>query len=248
MNTALLLAIPYARDLSARVCMSEESSQKWVLFLNGAGAALSKDRFVGMQAELAKAGYNSLSFDYIGTGATGGDLNTTSLENRIEQCLAAVLWLQEQYGPIGELSIYGVSMGGYAALGLAAYLQSHGPVQPRAVILAAGAAYAPEAHAVLFGPQFTSILRSDINRKPSWTDSLSFEWLRTSVADVLLIVAEKDEVVPAELSARYKEVGEQKEQGRFEYLLLPDCTHYIGRTGEEEKLVGAIVRFLKTRS
>lgn len=246
MNTALLLAIPYVtRDLSARVCTSEEPSQKWVLFLNGAGAALSKDRFMGMQEELAKAGYNSLSFDYVGTGATGGDLYTTSLENRIEQCLAAVLWLQEQYGPIGELSMYGVSMGGYAALGLAAYLQAHGPVQPRAVILAAGAAYAPEAHAVLFGPQFTSILRSDINGKPSWTDSLSFEWLRTSVADVLLIVAEKDDVVPAELSARYKEVGEQKEQGRFEYLLLPDCTHYIGRTGEEPNLVRVISDFLR---
>lgn len=240
-----LVAIAYhILPLSARVCMSEEYSQKWVLFLNGAGAALSKDRFMGMQEELAKAGYNSLSFDYIGTGATGGDLYTTSLENRIEQCLAAVLWLQEQYGPIDELSIYGVSMGGYAALGLAAHMQAHGPVQPRAVILAAGAAYAPEAHAVLFGPQFTSILRSDINGKPSWTDSLSFEWLRASVADVLLIVAEKDEVVPAELSARYKEVGEQKEQGRFEYLLLPDCTHYIGRTGEEKKLASAIIKFI----
>lgn len=246
MNTAELVVIPYAsRDLSARVCRSEESSQKWVLFLNGAGAALSKDRFVGMQEELMQAGYHSLSFDYIGTGATGGDLYTTSLENRIEQCLAAVLWLQEQYGPLGELSIYGVSMGGYAALGLAAYLQSHGPVQPRAVILAAGAAYAPEAHAVLFGPQFTSILRSDIDGKPSWSDSLSFEWLRTSGADVLLIVAEKDEVVPAELSARYKEVGEQKQHGRFEYLLLPDCTHYIGRTGEEPNLVRVISDFLR---
>ncbi|MBP9686207.1 MAG: alpha/beta fold hydrolase [Candidatus Doudnabacteria bacterium] len=246
MNPVELIIIPYAiRDISARVCAPDSPSQKWVLFLNGAGAALSKDRFLGMQQELAKAGYNSLSFDYIGTGATGGDLYTTSLENRIEQCLVAVLWLQEQYGPIGELSIYGVSMGGYAALGLAAYLQSHGPVQPRAVILAAGAAYAPEAHAVLFGPQFTSILRSDIGGKPSWNDSLSFEWLRTSVADVLLIVAENDEVVPAELSAQYKAAGEQKVQGRFEYLLLPGCTHYIGQTGEEGKLASTILTFLK---
>lgn len=246
MNTSELVTIPYAsRDLSARVCLAPEPSGKWILFLNGSGAGLSKDRFVGMQEELARAGLNSLAFDYIGTGATGGDLFSTSLENRIEQSLEVVAWLQGQYGPVAELNVYGVSMGGYVALGLAVYLQNHELITPRTIVLAASAAYAPDAHSVRFGPQFTEILRSEINGQPSWADSYSFEWLRKSAADILLIVAEKDEVVPAELSARYKEVGEQKEQGRFEYVLLPGTTHYIGRTGEEPKLAGIILGFIQ---
>lgn len=239
----LVVSIPYkTRDLSARVVLSRTSSNEWVLFLNGAGVGLSKDRFIPFHVAFEKAGINSLSFDYIGTGQTGGAMSESSLHDRIRQVTTVLAWLRDTYGEPQKVGLYGVSMGCYVALGVSHLF----PELVKKVMLVAGAAYARRAHEVQFGPEFTAILRSDMEGQPSWVDSYSFDWLKESSADMLLVVAEKDEIVPRAISERYRDISLARSEGATEYYIIPGATHYIGRNGEEMALASRLVNFYNT--
>lgn len=239
-EAGLLVAIPYKKIvLNARVVMSSCESKEWMLFLNGAGVGLSKDRFLPFHAAFAQAGINSASFDYIGTGVTGGAMSESSLADRIGQVSIVLQWLRDTYGEPQKLGLYGVSMGCYVALGVSHLF----PELVKKMMLVAGAAYAQRAHEVQFGPEFTAILRSDSKGQPSWIDSYSFEWLKESPADTLLVVAENDEIVPRAISERYRDISLARSEGATEYYIIPDATHYIGRNGEEMALASRLVNF-----
>lgn len=239
-EAGLIVAIPYKKTvLNTRVVVSSSESKEWILFLNGAGVGLSKDRFLPFHTAFAKAGFNSASFDYIGTGVTGGAMSESSLADRIDQVSAVLQWLRDTYGEPQKLGLYGVSMGCYVALGV-----NHAfPGLVKKLMLVVGAAYARRAHEVQFGPEFTAILRSDSEGQPSWVDSYSFEWLKESSADTLLVVAENDEIVPRAISERYRDIALARSVSATEYYIIPSATHYIGRNGEEMALAPRLVNF-----
>lgn len=247
MENFTLVAIPYKNSLlSARVALSAAATSEWMFFLNGAGVGITKDRFLNFHQVFANAGINSLSFDYLGTGSTGGSLAESSLADRLQQCVSVLQWVEMQYGTVGKLGVYGVSMGCYVALALDDCLRrEQGRSIVRKLVLAAGAAYAAAAHAVHFGPDFTAILKSEADGKPSWANSPSFEWLSSSTADIFLIVSENDEVVPRAISDTYKTIAENRSVGSLQYMLLPGETHYIGRNGVEAGLASAVCEFYK---
>ncbi len=236
--------IPYNNaQLSSRVAVPNIASGQWMVFLNGAGVGLSKDRFLLFHEAFIAAGINSLSFDYVGIGETGGSMADSSLADRIEQVLAVLMWIENTYGAMSKLGLYGVSMGCYVALGVNYALHESGKHTPDKLILVAGAAYAAASHSTLFGSAFTEILRSQPHGRPSWVDSKSFGWLKESTADVLLVVAEQDEIIPRAISDQYSEVAKARFSGKFIYHLIPGATHYIGRTGEECALSPHLVDF-----
>jgi dienelactone hydrolase len=245
--TAVVEHIPYAAvRLSARIAAVDSSSGAWMIFLNGAGVGLSKDRFLPFHEAFTTAGVNSLSFDYVGIGETGGNMSDSSLADRVAQVLSVLDWIERTYGPITKLGLYGVSMGCYVALGVDNELRNSGTHAPDKLMLVVGAAYAAASHGVSFGPAFTEILRSQPNGQPSWTDSPSFQWLAESGADVLLVVAENDEIVPRAISDQYQKIGEARPTGKFIYHLIPGATHYIGRTGREFSLAPKLVNFYQS--
>lgn len=242
-ESVLLVEIPYKNTLlSTRIVVPHVHSEAWVLFLNGAGVGLSKDRFLPFHQAFKDAGINSVSFDYIGTGSTGGTMSESSLVDRIGQVSAVLEWLRGAYGELQKLGLYGVSMGCYVALGV-----SHAfPGRVKKLMLVTGAAYAQRAHEVPFGPEFTTILRSSTEEQQSWADSYSFDWLRESAADVLLVVAENDEIVPRAISERYRDISLARSKGATEYFIISGATHYIGRSGEEVALAPQLVSFYNT--
>jgi pimeloyl-ACP methyl ester carboxylesterase len=65
--------------------------------------------------------------------------------------------------------------------------------------LAIPAAYAAQAYKTPFGPEFSKILRTP----RSWANSDAFELVRDYSGHLLVVSAEEDRIVPAEIPQRY---------------------------------------------
>jgi len=164
-------------------------SSSHALILHGAGsssrATASRS---GLRPALQARGVASTSFDCIGHGDTGGQLQYSSLSSRTRQA-AAVIGARKLAQP---LAIIGSSMGAYNAIKLT---QTQ---QVAALILIVPGVYTPAAYDVPFGPQFSEIIRRD----RSWADSDAWEILAEFKGELLVIAAEHDAVIPSEIPER----------------------------------------------
>ena len=195
--------------------MTAKNATACVLFLSGGGLTVGRERFREWQDALARTGISSVSFDYSGVQGSGTSLENSSLESRIAEAVAVTDWMAENV-PASRYVLYGVSMGGYIALGLTKERKDFFD----ALILHAPAAYAPTAHALHFGNDFTS----EIRKEHSWEDSLSFGWLQAYTHPVLLIEAEHDEVIPHLIIEKYKN---SKQDGKLTVFHLKKIPHAI---------------------
>ncbi len=159
------------------------------LILHGGGLSNAAG-FDALRTHLAGHGVASVAFDAVGHGRTGGAQLGTTLEGRVQQVVAVAeaLALRPE-----ALTLAGFSMGAYVAVKAAVALGV-----PR-LCLAIPAAYAPEAYAVPFGPAFSAILRTP----RSWARSDAFDAVRQHHGHLLVVSAERDEVVPADIPATY---------------------------------------------
>ncbi len=164
-------------------------SRATALVLHGGGSS-SAAGFGELRDFLYQRQISSIAFDHFGHGKSGGSQLGSTLAQRVAQVGAVI----EQLALRSEqLSLIGFSMGAYVAA-LAA--QAH--AIPR-LGLAIPAAYASAAYHVPFGPDFSQILRTP----RSWENSDAFDIIAGYRGHLLVVSAEQDAVVPAEIPARY---------------------------------------------
>lgn len=179
-----------------------------VLFIHGAGSS-DRSRFAGLRRDLQARGVGSVAFDCIGHGASGGTMAQSSLASRTRQA-AAVIDSQRLAPP---LAIIGFSMGAHNALKLA---QSR-PVA--ALILVVPGIFTPEAYDVPFGPDFSDIIR----RERSWAASDAWSILEEFTGNLLVIAAENDAVIPAEIPQRLVQSAHKARSRQL--LVVQGATH-----------------------
>ena len=171
-----------------------ENPKKTILILHGAGNS-SRCGFNRLQSYLLQHNYETVTFDFLGHGETGGNIQSSSLDNRTKQVLSVISALELH----NELTIIGFSMGAHNAL----HVSSQIPVGRLGLIIPA--VYSPEAEFMAFGPTFTSCIR----RNKSWENSDCFSIIRRFKGKLLIISAENDRVIPAEIPCRLLELANQ---------------------------------------
>jgi pimeloyl-ACP methyl ester carboxylesterase len=231
--------IPYKNiALNANIFFNK-NSKKCILFLCGGSLNTGKERFLGWQCELEEVGVSSVAFDYVGTPGTRDTVSNSSLQSRIKEVATVISWIKDEVKP-EELIIYGVSMGGYIALGATALL----PGAIGKLVLHAPAAYTKTAQGLLFDTTFTDA----ISQPESWSDSLSFSWADQFGKPVLFFQPEYDEVIPDKITERYVSIGNKK--SNFTHVYLRGAGHNCWGNSESDSAVrkevsAELVSFIK---
>jgi pimeloyl-ACP methyl ester carboxylesterase len=186
-----------------------------ILILHGAGTA-DKDRLRPIAEQLAENDIGSFSFDFSGHGESSGQLAESSLKKRVEQAEAALKYITKK-----PFSVVGSSMGGQIALEL---LKTHPDIQ--SLILFYPGIYTAEAFDAPFTDEFSKIIR----QHESWRQNDVLGRLQTFPGNLLLVVADHDQVIPPavfdiiEDSAKSAKSVERITVPNAEHVLLPTLT------------------------
>jgi pimeloyl-ACP methyl ester carboxylesterase len=167
-----------------------ENPKRTILIMHGAGSS-SCQGFANLQVFLGLHSIETITFDFLGHGETGGDMSVSSLDARTEQALGVINHLNLQQ----NLNVMGFSMGAHNAVKIAARVSAD------RLGLAIPAVYSSKASTIKFGPSFTSCIR----RYRSWEDSECFSHIESFKGKLLVISAEKDAVIPSEIPCRLVE-------------------------------------------
>jgi uncharacterized protein len=186
-----------------------------LICIPGGGKTLGASRFIELQERLFDKNIGSVSINFAGVEGSIGSVESDTLENRINVTIKIIDWVKSNF-TFEVLSLYGVSMGGYIILGVQEKENCNGKI-----IIHAPAAYAKESLKVNFNEQFTKILRTP----DSWKNSESFDWLKNTDNQVLLITHSEDEVIPKEILDTYKEIILGKENSKT--VEIKDAKHSI---------------------
>lgn len=179
------------------------------LVMHGAGVS-HRGLHAQFRAALSERGVATSAFDFVGHGETGGQLDGSSLLGRTQQALAV---LRAECAP--GATLIASSMAAYTAIRCSA----HFPVS--ALVLMVPGVYHPEAYEVPFGPEFSAILR----RPRSWEQSDAWQLLAKFRGDVLVISAERDSVIPAEIPALLYSSAAAARSRR--HLVVPEAPHSL---------------------
>ena len=156
------------------------------IVLHGAGKS-SRSRFSRLRTFLNAKGLSTVSFDFIGHGATGGRLGESSLHDRTDQASAVI-----DRACAEPLTLIGASMSGYTAIRLTETFAVDN------LVLLVPAVYTPKAYDMAFGPAFSAAIRSP----GSWRNSDAFNLLSAFRGNLLIVAAESDEVIPVEVTEK----------------------------------------------
>jgi len=178
------LNIPYGHKFLRGRYFRCETPKRTILVMHGAGKS-SCQGFANLQEFLGRHSIETITFDFLGHGETGGDISTSSLDNRTEQALRVI----DHLGIAKNLNVMGFSMGAHNAVKIAAH------VPPDRLGLAIPAVYTKKASSINFGPSFSSCIR----RTKSWEDSECFSHIANFKGKLLVISAENDAVIPSEI-------------------------------------------------
>ncbi len=203
-----------------------------VLVLHGAGSA-NISRYSKLRELLSETGYSSYGFDYIGHGKTGGSLEGSSLKERTEITLEVI----KQSGFVPKIVI-GSSMGAYTAIRLLEHFEIHN------LILFVPAVYSDESYAIPFGENFTKAIKES----NSWMKSIEWNIIESFKGKLLIVTAEKDEVVLPEIVDKL--YGSARSSSSREIYSVAGASHSFTRflNENDEQLLGLvnrIVSFLK---
>lgn len=172
------------------------------------GGARSQDIFHDLRIMLAQHHIGSLSFDAIGHGKSSGRISDSSLALRSLQALHV---LEHHATPVSMC--FGVSMGAYNAIKLSQHIPIH------SLVLVVPGVYTPEAYDIHFGTEFSQIIR----HKNSWLLSDAWEIIQNFKGRLLIVSAEKDEVVPNQIPQKLFDSATQCEWKH--HLVIPKAIH-----------------------
>ncbi len=177
------------------------------IVLHGAGKS-SRARFTKIRGRLNAYGIPSVSFDFIGHGETGGDILDTSLHGRTRQAAVVI-----RHTCIEPLTLIAASMSAYTAVKLTEIFSVNN------LVLLVPAAYTPKAYHLTFGAEFSETIRVP----NSWEDSDAFSILENFKGNLLIIAAENDTVIPAEVVKRIRQSAKQAKTNLLH--IVPNSEH-----------------------
>ncbi|MHB8243569.1 MAG: alpha/beta fold hydrolase [Solirubrobacteraceae bacterium] len=146
----------------------------------------------GLVHEVRRSDVAFATFNYLGVGASTGQIREGSIQSRRSQ-VSAIIRFVRGITQTRCLVLVGFSMGGHLVATLARSCNAAG------VALIVPAAYGPRAEIVNFGPRLTTELR----RPRSWRNSPAFAEYRLFSGRKLLIAPQHDEIIPPEVTATY---------------------------------------------
>jgi len=209
LKTPNLIHIQY-KESSIAVDLLGSSSDNSLLFLHGAGQS-SRQGFGDLRQNLYTRGISSCAFDFIGHGDTGGSLKESSLEDRTLQTCKVI----EELNLPQSLSVVAASMSGYTAIKLLEIYDIE------RLILFVPAIYTRLAYKLPFNSQFSACTRK--NR--SWENSDVWSILAKYKGKLLIISAEKDNVIPREIIEQiYSSAVNSKTR---KIVTIPNAPHKI---------------------
>jgi uncharacterized protein len=216
-----------------------DTYKKFLICVPGGGKNIGASRFDELQKRLYEKGIGSLSINFQGVEGSAGSIELDTLENRINVVNKIIDWVKHNFN-FEELSLYGISMGGYVVLGVQNMQNCNGKI-----IIHTPAAYAKESLQLNLNEQFTNILRTP----NSWKNSESFDWLQKINSPTLLIIHNEDEVIPKEISNTYKDIILKKENSKT--VEIAEAKHSIWNSDDinkefKEKIILEIIFILKT--
>jgi pimeloyl-ACP methyl ester carboxylesterase len=188
-DAAARFSVPFGKVALVGDRLTPASCEGTALLLHGAGTSTGQG-FAELRAFLYARQIETIAFDFVGHGRTGGAQLGTTVAQRVEQALAIV---RSQGLAAPQLTVIGFSMGAYVAVLVASALGA------QRMCLAIPAAYAQEAYTVPFGPQFTEVLR----RPRGWESSDAFGLMQAYTGHLLVLAAEHDQAIPAEIPGLY---------------------------------------------
>lgn len=204
-----------------------------LLALHGGGQS-SRRGIQYLLAGLARAGLASAAFDFSGHGESTGQVEGSSLNERVAQAMAVA----GHVAPGRRLSLIGTSMGGHVACSLVERLR------PPALMLFCPAAYVAEAQDAPFGPSFQGILRSTVD----YASSPAFTALESYEGRLLLVYGSEDAVIPAQVLAQYERRARRAKS--VEVVRLEGAGHKLhdwlqAHPRDHERVLGAMLRALE---
>lgn len=172
-----------------------------VIFLHGGGQS-SKERFKDWQFFFAENNIASLAIDFTGVGESEGRFEEGSLNQRLKDAQAAVLFLEKELDlDERRLGVVGTSMGAHVAIRLLDKYPKMG-----ALFLYAPAAYSAEAENKLLNEEFSQAVR----RSESWQDSPVFKILENYAGGLMVVYSQSDETIPRALQESYLSLARAK--------------------------------------
>jgi pimeloyl-ACP methyl ester carboxylesterase len=167
-----------------------------------------------------------LTFDLSGHGASGGERGAFSLADHLDDVTAAYDRLLEERVDPERIGVCGASYGGY----LGAVLTDRRRV--RRLLIRAPALYSDDHWEVRLAA------RSRETRVPP--DSRALRALRGFAGEVLVIESGRDEVIPPEWIAAYREAALHAE-----HLRMPEATHALVEPAWQEEFLAALIEFFR---
>lgn len=203
-----------------------------VLALHGGGQS-SRRGIQYLLAGLANGGVASASFDFSGHGESSGQVEGSSLNERMAQAMAVA----GRVAPGRALSLIGTSMGGHIACSLIERLQ------PPALVLFCPAAYVAQAQDAPFGPRFQHILRSTVD----YASSPAFDAIEGYEGRLLLVYGTADAVIPAQVLDQYERRARKAKS--VEVVRLEGAGHKLhdwlpSHPRDHERVLDAVLRTL----
>ena len=201
------------------------------LVLHGAGKA-TRHRSQWIAEFLEKHGTGCISFDFIGHGQTGGEMQGTTLAMRRVQAEVAADQLDRRKAVIG------FSMGGHIAIDIACD-QEFG-----SLILFCPAIYPDSAWQAPFGDIFSK----EIRKPDAWMSSTALKKLSSYKGRIMVIIGDRDTVIPNVLPESIQEAATLASSVRIHRV--PGADHYLlgyllDNTSAREKVLDLVYRTIK---
>jgi uncharacterized protein len=164
------------------------------------------ERPTDIPAALAGAGYPALAHDLRGFGESTADLAAISRADWVGDVVAVIDRLRE-LAPGARVALVGASFGGYLSLLAAAERDVV------ALSLRVPANYPDDGFAEPHQPRWTGDARSEADLQPA--DSKALRALRAFAGPVQLVIADGDEVIPAQTFEDYAAAVEPSRLTRY---------------------------------
>ncbi len=208
MNIELITVETSFGLLSGDIYHASKEKVSNVLCVHGGGLR-GRSGFISIRKALATQGVTTYAFDFVGHGDTKGDKAFSSLEKKVEQVLEIIKRVAFKY----PITVIASSMGGYIAL------KAGESCEIDNLILIAPAVYTKDAFSIPFGDDFSSIIRVPF----SWEKTDAFEVVSFFTGKLLLLEAEKDQVIPKDVVRRIYDSAHVSR--RKKYCTFKGATH-----------------------